>query len=195
VPLPAEVFVSKCTLTVGELYLRLSESSFRVEKETMFRRVSLGRAESLEGALNPLCRLLYRQDVSCLSNLDAEMRFLREAREKAHRLARSYNSRSCYTGDGDDQRALQAFLTGTYHSHVQIHLPPKEHELLLSLIAHHTTQHMDVESSCDSESSEMASEEEEFLLLLQNELKAKEGEDGENDFEEKDRSREKRRRF
>jgi hypothetical protein len=71
VPLPAEVFVSKCTLTVGELYARLSETSFRVEKETMFRRVSLGRPESLQKAVNPLTRLLYRQDVSCLSNLDA----------------------------------------------------------------------------------------------------------------------------
>lgn len=123
------------------------------------------------------------------------MRFLREAREKAHRLARNYNSRSCYTGDGDEQRAVQAFLTGTYHTHVQIHLPPKHHELLLSLAAQRNTQQMDVESSCDSESSEMASEEEEFLLLLQTDLKAKEGEGEEDDYEEKDRSREKRRRF
>ncbi len=69
--LPVPFFVDKCTLTIGELYQRLSESSFRVEKETIFRRLSVDRSESLKGALNPLCRLLYRQDVSCLSNLDA----------------------------------------------------------------------------------------------------------------------------
>jgi hypothetical protein len=110
--------------------------------------------------------MLYHQDVHCLSNLDAEGRFLEQTQQKASQLARRY--RSSDTGDSDDQRALQSYLTGTYARDTQIHLPPKERELLFAMMnsapksptVKFLEESMDVEAdnSICSLSSEMSSE-------------------------------------
>lgn len=86
--------------------------------------MSASRVEIIREAKNPFLFMLYHQDVHCLSNLDSALNFLAKAHESAPQLARRY--RNSYTGDNDDQRKVQSYLTGTYISEVQIYLPLKE---------------------------------------------------------------------
>ena len=76
--------------------------------------MTASRVETIREAKNPFLFLLYHQDVHCLSNLDSAADFLAKAHEEAAQLARRH--RNSFTGDNDDQRAVQSYLTGTYIS-------------------------------------------------------------------------------
>lgn len=137
----------------------------------------------------------FYQDVFCLNNLDEEAQFLARTRVSGGRMARLYCSAN--TGDGDEQRALQMHLTGTYTKDTQIYLPANHRQILRQ----RAPERMDIEPDHPQTMDLEDQEQEDHLLRMVEQLRQRETavreatEARQRAWEEKDRSREKARRL